>query len=146
MHLRDIRMSTAPAIVPCRARTRVVLAEDDFEMRSLVARALRDDGATVEEVTTGRELLERVLAALAATATMPDVIVSDIRMPGGSGLDVLRELRRRGCEIPVVLLTGFADDALHEEVRSFSHACLFDKPFDLDDLVGAVLPQVSSST
>ncbi len=108
-------------------------------MRTLVAHALRDDGATVEELATGRELLDRILAALDRTASMPDVIVSDIRMPGASGLEVLRELRRRGCDVPVVLLTGFADDAVQEEVRAIPHARLFDKPFDLDDLLGAVL-------
>ncbi len=117
-----------------------MLAEDDDEMRRLVAHALREDGASVEELATGRELLDRVAAALDASAAMPDVIVSDIRMPGASGLDVLRELRRRGCEVPVVLLTGFGDEELHAEVRSFSHALLFDKPFDLDELLGAVLP------
>lgn len=126
-------------IAPRRGTPRVVLAEDDAEMRTLVAHALRDDGATVEELATGRELLDRILAALDRTASMPDVIVSDIRMPGASGLEVLRELRRRGCDVPVVLLTGFADDAVQEEVRAIPHARLFDKPFDLDDLLGAVL-------
>jgi CheY-like chemotaxis protein len=107
-------------------------------MRSLVAHALREDGADVEELATGRDLLARVLAALDANAAMPDVIVTDIRMPGASGLDVLRELRKRGCEVPVVLLTGFADQDLHDEVSSFSRATLFDKPFDIEDLLGAV--------
>lgn len=129
------------ALLPSPHR-RVVLAEDDNEMRTLVAHALRQDGADVEEISNGRELLDRVFAALAATATMPDVFVSDVRMPGGSGLDMLRELRRRGCDVPVVLLTGFADEDLHAEVRSFSRALLLDKPFDLDDLVDAVLPTV----
>lgn len=118
--------------------TRVVLAEDDDEMRRLVAHALREDGADVEELSSGRDLLARVLAGLNATAAMPDVIVSDIRMPGASGLDVLRELRKRGCDVPVVLLTGFADQELHDEVGSFARATLFDKPFDIDDLLVAV--------
>lgn len=117
---------------------RVVLAEDDDEMRSLVAHALRAAGAAVEEVASGGDLLARMLSALDAGATMPDVVVSDVRMPGTSGLEVLRELRRRGCEVPVVLLTGFGDADLHEEVRAFGHARLFDKPFDLDDLLGLV--------
>lgn len=121
-----------------RSGPRVVLAEDDDEMRMLVAHALREEGADVEELATGRELLARVNAALDASAVMPDVIVSDVRMPGASGLDVLRELRRRGCEVPVLLLTGFADPSLHEEVSSFARARLFDKPFDIDDLLGAV--------
>lgn len=124
------------------AHRHVVLAEDDQEMRTLVAHALREDGANVEEIANGRDLLDRVSAALDATATMPDLFVSDVRMPGGSGLDMLRELRRRGCEVPVVLLTGFADEDLHAEVRSFSRATLLDKPFDLDDLVDSVLPSL----
>lgn len=117
---------------------RVVLAEDDEDMRTLVAHALREAGAAVEEIASGRDLLARMLAALDAREAMPDVVVSDVRMPGTSGIEVLRELRRRGCEVPVVLLTGFGDADLHEEVRACGHARLFDKPFDLDDLLGIV--------
>ncbi|MDI1445971.1 response regulator [Polyangium sp. 6x1] len=127
--------------LPRRAGLRVVLAEDDVEVRLLLAQALRKDGHTVIEVESGTQLFEflRALAQGAPDESHPDVIVSDIRMPGRSGIDVLASLREVGWRTPFVLTTAFGDAATHARARAAGAFAVFDKPFDVDDLRTVVL-------
>jgi len=120
----------------------ILLAEDHDEFRELIARALEADGALVECVRDG----EAALAKLFEERARPDVVVSDIRMPGKTGLDLLRALRREGLTMPVVLLTGFGQSVDRQEVESFEGAILLEKPFDFDDLRTALrnLPSIAS--
>lgn len=124
-----------------REPLRVFLAEDDLEVRRLLAHALRKDGHTVIEFESGTQLLEfvRGLSRGASEESRPDVIVSDIRMPGKSGLDVLASLREVGWRTPFVLTTAFGDAATHARARAAGAFAVFDKPFDVDDLRTVVL-------
>ena len=86
----DLDLKDAPAPRPIR----VLLAEDDPEMRWVLAWYLRQDGYEVVEVADGTEL-EAVICAAAEGAydqTSVDMVVSDVRMPGKNSLDVLRGL------------------------------------------------------
>ncbi|MBL0030038.1 MAG: response regulator transcription factor [Rhodanobacteraceae bacterium] len=86
---------------------RIALADDQALVRKGLKALLTQPGiAVVIEAANGDELL----VALESTAV--DVIVSDIRMPGTSGIDALRMLRARGRDTPCILLTTFDDDAL----------------------------------
>ncbi len=118
---------------------RVVVAEDDDEMRRLVVEALRKDGYEVEEARDGGRLLVRAAAYYTHRAAVADVdlIVSDIRMPICSGLQILQGLREAHWHIPVILMTAFGDDATRARAEKLG-AILFDKPFDIDDLRTAV--------
>jgi DNA-binding response OmpR family regulator len=112
---------------------RVVVAEDDGEMRRLVAEALRKDGHEVIEVPDGARLLVWVLAEIArASPALRDIhlVVTDVRMPGCSGVDVVKEIRDAGWDVPVVLMTAFGDDETRARAASLG-ARLFDKPFDV---------------
>jgi CheY-like chemotaxis protein len=121
---------------PSKPPRRVLLAEDDPELRWLIARALRNRGFDVLEVADGSDLLDQVGLALLETYELDsiDLIVSDVRMPGWSGLEVLAGLTSAGCETPVVLITAFGDPEVHAAARRLGAAALLDKPFDLDDL------------
>jgi DNA-binding NarL/FixJ family response regulator len=113
-----------------------------------IAIALADDQALVRE---GLKALLRTLnievtieaadgASLLAAleSARPDVIVSDIRMPGMSGIDLTRELRRKGCAIPVVLLTTFDDrELLPAAVEAGAQAFLL-KDASPEDLRNAI--------
>ncbi len=116
-------------------RARVLVAEDDPEMRRLVAEALRKDGHHVEEEADGGRLLVRVAAlqSFEGTADPFDLIVSDIRMPVCSGLDIAQGLRDARRETPVILMTAFGD----QETRARAHelgVVLFEKPFEIKAL------------
>jgi len=115
---------------------RVLVAEDDDDMRQLVVRALRDEGFYVEEVRSGWELLEYVGSCILDGRGEPplDLIVSDVRMHGVTGLDVLAGLRETDWATPVILLTAFGDAELHAEARRLGALAVFDKPFDFRDL------------
>jgi len=108
-------------------------------MRSVVADALRGDGYDVVELADGGRLLVNIAARLkdGTAGDSLDLIVSDIRMPICSGLQILSALRDAHWHTPVILMTAFGDDATRRHAESLS-AVLFDKPFDLDDLRTAV--------
>jgi two-component system cell cycle response regulator CpdR len=118
---------------------RILVAEDDAEMRRLVTDALRDDGYEVIELADGGRLLVDIAARLKAEPRGDDIdlIVSDIRMPVCTGLQILEALRQAHWRTPVILMTAFGDEATRKQAESL-RAVLFDKPFDLDDLRTAV--------
>jgi len=116
---------------------RVLVAEDDDDMRRLVVRALREEGFDVVDVRSGWELLDYVglqIELHGRGGPPPDLIVSDVRMDGVTGLEVLAGLREASWSTPVILITAFGDAELHAEARRLGALAVFDKPFDLRDL------------
>lgn len=115
---------------------RIVVAEDDSELRRLLGVKLRKSGYEVVEIGSGDRLAQYLLGE----GGLGDVnlIISDIRMPGLSGIDLLAYLHTRGDFPPVVLITGFGDWRTHEEAERLGAAAVFDKPLDLDDLASWV--------
>ena len=117
---------------------RVLLAEDDDEMRQMLEAELRADGYEVFAVNDGTEMLEALSEVSRLPFAAPDVIVMDVRMPGYSGLHILAALRAADWTTPVILITAFGDVRLHREAAKLG-AVVFDKPFDVDDLRTALL-------
>jgi DNA-binding response OmpR family regulator len=128
---------------PCSAvrppAPRVLLAEDDQDFRGLLATVLRADGYEVLEAGNGAELFDYVAFGLMGGHAKRsfDVIVSDIEMPGYSGLEVLGGIRDASVTIPVILITAFGDPEKHQAAERLG-ARLLDKPFDLGELEQAV--------
>lgn len=118
---------------------RVLLAEDDDEMRQMLEAELRADGYEVFAVNDGTEMLEALSEVSRLPFAAPDVIVMDVRMPGYSGLHILAALRAADWTTPVILITAFGDIRLHEEAAKLGAAVVLDKPFDVDDLRTALL-------
>ena len=125
---------------------RILLADDDAELRLLVAAALREDGYEVLEAQDGGRLLVQIARAYAGHGRDPvcDVIVSDIRMPICSGIQILENLRRARWTTPVVLITAFGSETIRAHVVSLG-ATLLNKPFGLDDLRKAVTSALSGA-
>jgi len=115
---------------------RIILADDDDDMRQLVASVLRADGYFVLEARDGAKLqkLAHTLLYSGLADPRPELVISDIRMPGLSGLDVVSWLRELDWMTPVILLTGFGDAETHRKARELGVAAVFDKPFDLSVL------------
>ncbi len=111
---------------------RVLLVEDDGMLGEGVQRGLRHQGHAVDWVQDG-------LAAEAALAGEPyDVVLLDLGLPRKGGLEVLRDLRRRGRRMPVLILT--AQDAVPDRVAGLDAGAddYLVKPFDLDELAARV--------
>ncbi len=123
---------------------RLLLAEDDAELRSLVAGRLREDGFEVVEVADGNALVDRLANAMAADGSLDgfDLVVSDVRMPGFSALEVMTGMRRMLARTPVVLITAFGDPKTHERAQRLGAALVLDKPFDVDELRAAIFDLV----
>jgi two-component system response regulator FixJ len=111
---------------------RVAVIDDDDAARDSLAFLLRS--AQIEAKT-----YETAVAFLAAVeADPPGCVVTDVRMPGMSGIDLLRRLRERGSELPVIVITGHGDIPLAVEAMKFGAADFFEKPYDDDALLNAV--------
>jgi two-component system cell cycle response regulator CpdR len=118
---------------------RVLVAEDDAEMRRLVVEALRSDGHEVVEADDGGRLLTRLAEVFARDPTLAlvDVIVSDIRMPVCSGLELLERLTEARWRVPFILMTAFGDQETRRRAEK-AGALLLDKPLSLEALRDAV--------
>jgi DNA-binding response OmpR family regulator len=118
---------------------RVLVAEDDPDMRNLVVEALRKDGHEVQQAVDGGHLLVRLAEAFDQDPTLAsiDVVVSDVRMPGCSGLEIVERLFDARWCVPLVLMTAFGDEETRNRAQRVG-AVLFDKPLRLDELRAAV--------
>lgn len=116
-----------------RAPMKIMLAEDDDDMRYLLAGALRAEGFEVLEVRDGDELIERLTCdlLLGDGSCSVDLIITDVRMPGISGLSVLEGLRRVDGWTPVIVITAFGDETVHAEAQRLGAVAVLDKPFDV---------------
>jgi DNA-binding response OmpR family regulator len=122
-----------------RAQPRILLAEDDEEMRSLLCQALGHAGYDVVALPDGLELMEYLASYLAPGARVDfDLIVSDIRMPWVNGIDVLRSVKQYVGYPRMILITAFGDDEVHTEARHLGAAAILDKPFDVEELLARI--------
>jgi DNA-binding response OmpR family regulator len=83
---------------------RILVVDDEPRVREVVARYLQRDGYEVDVAVDGED------ARHCLADFMPDLVVLDVMLPAGSGLEVLRDIRRHG-ELPVILLTARAEEA-----------------------------------
>lgn len=123
---------------PLHVPPRIVLAEDDPEMRKIIAAAMRKDGFTVTELPDGGRLLMHVVIGAENPENGADLVITDMRMPGTSGLRVLKAAREIGNDVPFILFTAFGDEATRAEAEKHG-ATFFTKPFEIADLRAAVL-------
>jgi response regulator RpfG family c-di-GMP phosphodiesterase len=112
---------------------RVLLVEDDGGARAMIARFLTRKGYEV----TALDCAERALLP-EADAPAYDVVISDVHLPGMSGLDLAGVLLTRSPLQPVVLITGDPDEALAREALSRGPVSYLLKPFELSELEGAL--------
>jgi two-component system response regulator AtoC len=110
---------------------RVLVADDKENMRKLLARILAD-GYAVEEAEDGAR-------ALSLVATRPfDVVVTDIRMPGADGFELLAAVKARSPDTEVVMMTGYATVADAVRAMKLGAFDYLEKPFDPDAALGVV--------
>lgn len=113
-------------------RTRVLVVDDDEGIREYVGALLERLGLEVHAVEDG----EQGLRALGETR--PDLVLLDVAMPGASGLDLLRQIKGRQHDLPVVMLSGQGEAAqVVESIRSGAEDFLA-KPFEPEQLEQAV--------
>jgi two-component system response regulator (stage 0 sporulation protein F) len=110
---------------------RLLVVDDDDHMRALMAAHLRCAGYAVSEARDGVEVIERFESTI--WSERPDLfgaIVSDVEMPGRTGLDVLTMLRRWGCEAPIILVTAFGNTYSRRHADGLGAFAYLEKPID----------------
>ena len=117
---------------------RLLLAEDDEEMRLLLAWGLRRAGYDVLEAGNGSELLEK-FAACEREGTPVELVIADVHMPGVTGLQALEFLRHIGCEVPTILITAFGDRRVELLARELGATAVLDKPFEAEQLEALIV-------
>ncbi len=119
------------------AAPKVLLVDDDDDLRKALGRALRLAGFAVEDVPSGE------LAFARLDTESFDCVVSDISMPGMTGLELLRNVRSRDLDLPVVLMTAGASVSTAVEAVKYGALRYLIKPFDIPELTAIVLHAVS---
>jgi two-component system OmpR family response regulator len=111
---------------------RLLLVDDEENLRTMLEAALRHSGFDVHPAATGREALEAV------PAVRPDLVVLDVMLPDLDGFDVIKRLRTSGDRTPVLFLT--ARDATEDRVRGLTLGGddYLVKPFSLEELVARI--------
>ena len=117
---------------------RILLAEDDHDLRELLAFSLFRAGYSVTSCGNGLELLERLEPHPEAGGERFDLVLTDLRMPALTGLEVLEALHDVPQRPPFVCMTAFGDASTHAAARRLGAALTIDKPFDLDQLIALV--------
>jgi DNA-binding response OmpR family regulator len=112
---------------------RVLLVDDEVLLLRTLSSALREDGFEVLAASSAEDA-ERQLA----TADPVDIFVLDVKLPGRSGLDLLRERREAGFKGRVVVMTAFDNPDSERVCRALSVDHYLRKPFDLEKLLQLV--------
>jgi DNA-binding response OmpR family regulator len=113
--------------------TRLLLAEDDEPLRDLLTSILSLEGHDVTAVASADDIMTELIHDTGAY----DVVVTDLRMPGSSALEVVAKLRASGHSVPIIVMTAFPDDAVRLQALSLG-TMLIAKPFSLEAMCLAV--------
>ena len=107
---------------------KILLTDDDETIRKTVGQYLAARGHSLKIASDGAQALTLV------EESTPDLVISDIQMPGMDGIDLLKAIRERFPDLPVILMTGYATaDTAIEALRNKAHDYL-KKPIQLDEI------------
>lgn len=106
----------------------MLVVDDQLGVRRLLAEAFKDQGITVILAANGYEALEKLKEHL------PDLVLLDMKMPGMSGLEVLREIKRLYPRQAVVMMTAYGELEIVREALRLGVKEYIAKPFDINEL------------
>ncbi|MEZ4320299.1 MAG: response regulator [Myxococcota bacterium] len=118
-------------------RRSVLLAEDDPQLRGLMSAALRRAGAEVLSFPDGIALANQLDRAVLGGDPLPDLVITDLAMPGMSGMRVVSALRRNRWPIPVLVVTAYADSEMRHAAKVLGSVTVLEKPIELEALCAA---------
>jgi FixJ family two-component response regulator len=110
----------------------VIIIEDDAAMREAIMTLIETVGLNGHMYASGQEFLQH------APPDGPSCLVLDVRLPGLSGLNLQRELARRGMDIPIIFITGHGDIPMSVQAMKAGAVEFLTKPFRDQDLLDAI--------
>jgi DNA-binding NtrC family response regulator len=120
------------------SKATILVVDDQDSIRHFVSKSLEDEGYTVHvagSVREAREFIEK---------DMPDLAVLDLKLPDGSGIELLREIKRVQSEVPVILMTAFGELETAVEAMHAGAFWFVKKPFQNEELLALVARALES--
>ncbi len=114
------------SMVP-RGVERVLVVEDELPIQDMLGIVLRDAGYQVQAAMDGAEAIEAILSA----GQSIDIMILDLNMPRLGGIEVLKVMKQRWPEIPVIVISGNLNDVALREMELLGHRHVLGKPFEL---------------
>jgi CheY-like chemotaxis protein len=116
-----------------KQREQILVVDDDLDSRQAIAEVLQIAGHTVEMAANGFEALQM------AARRWPDLVVTDLQMPGLNGIEFIRRLHLFAPTVPVVLATGVEDTKnLLTAAAAYGAVACLRKPMNVDDLLWTI--------
>lgn len=139
------RITMRSARRPRHDPPRVLVAEDDRDMLDMLVEILGLEGYDVQPATDGGRLLVALTNSVkCGYEEGVDLLISDIRMPVCSGIEIVENLRAAHCLVPVILITGLVDERTKIQAARLG-AVLLEKPFAFDALKNAMIELLGMS-
>jgi two-component system, LuxR family, response regulator FixJ len=117
----------------------IALIEDDDAILRSLSMLLENRGMSVRPYSSAESFLDA-----AAAAEPPQCVVTDIRMPGMSGIELHQELKKRDSAVPVILITGHGDIAMAVQAIKQGAFDFIEKPFDDERLIASIAQAIES--
>ena len=112
-----------------RKQVSILVVDDDLEMLKTLSYILTYKGYEVVTLSSGAEAIEMV------KKRSFDIVLSDIKMPGINGVEVLKEIKRLSPETAIMMITAYTMHGLVEEAKKEGARSIFSKPLDLDKII-----------
>jgi CheY-like chemotaxis protein len=139
-NLEELRSSSAIAEKLPLANLRVLVVDDEADMRDLISAILEQTGAEIKVVTSAIEVLETL------PSFKPDILISDIGMPEMDGYELLRQIKRlppeQGGSVPAIALTAYAGEVNQQQALAAGFQRHMAKPVEPEALVKAIVALV----
>lgn len=119
--------------------TKILIIEDDEEMRSLLRDFVEEEGYEADTVGNGYEAFRKLVKEPF------DLVVTDVRMPGLTGLDILPRIRKLQPGIPIIVITAFGSEEVYRRALERGATAYLEKPIHFQKLREVIHQMVSSS-
>lgn len=115
------------------SEVKILVVDDDAESRNLLREVLEANGYAAQAVKDGQAAREEM-----TREPTYRIVIADLRMPGESGLDLLRDLRRQDSRTSIVLMSSFIGESQRRVAHELGVDALLEKPFRLSELLQMV--------
>jgi FixJ family two-component response regulator len=110
----------------------IAIIDDDESFRVALMESLSSLGYEVRGYTSAEEFIRSV------AVKSSDCVVTDIHMPGMSGIELIKLLSSQGTTVPVILITARSDPHIETRATTAGAVCLLRKPFEIDELIDCI--------
>ena len=111
---------------------KILIVDDQFGIRILLNEVLQKEGYETYQAANGVQALEIV------TKHAPDLVLLDMKIPGMDGIEILKRMKVIDKDIRVIIMTAYGELDMIQEAKDLGAMTHFAKPFDIDDIRGAV--------